>query len=138
MIEDLVKMHEEWRSKCINLIPSENVMSPRAREVFRSDLGHRYTSPDRFYAGTKYIDQILERGEKLAREVFGCKFADLRPLSGHVADLSLLMAFRGKSIACISESDGGVPGLLSGQRSERSGNQGSLPAVRSGGSQHRS
>ncbi|MHA1604441.1 MAG: hypothetical protein ACTSWF_07310, partial [Candidatus Freyarchaeota archaeon] len=88
-------------------IPSENVMSPRAREVLRSDLGHRYTSPDRFYAGTKYIDQILERGEKLAREVFGCKFADLRPLSGHVADLSLLMAFRGKSIACISESDGG-------------------------------
>ena len=111
MIEDLVKMHEEWRSKCINLIPSENVMSPRAREVLRSDLGHRYTSPDRFYTGTKYIDQILEEGEKLAKEVFGCKFADLRPLSGHVADLSLLMAFRGKSIACISESDGGYPGF---------------------------
>ncbi|MEX2704435.1 MAG: serine hydroxymethyltransferase [Candidatus Freyrarchaeum guaymaensis] len=111
MIEDLVKMHEEWRSKCINLIPSENVMSPRAREVLRSDLGHRYTSPDRFYTGTKYIDQILEEGEKLAKEVFGCKFADLRPLSGHVADLSLLMAFRGKSIACISESDRGYPGF---------------------------
>ncbi|MEX2724021.1 MAG: serine hydroxymethyltransferase [Candidatus Freyarchaeota archaeon] len=111
MIEDLVKRHEEWRSQCINLIPSENIMSPRARAVLSSDLGHRYTSPDKFYTGTKYIDQIIEEGEKLAKKVFRCKFADLRPISGHVADLSLLMAFRGKSMACIGEADGGYPGI---------------------------
>ncbi len=111
MIEDLVKKHEEWRSHCINLIPSENIMSPRARAMLSSDLGHRYTSPDKFYTGTKYIDQIIEEGENLAKKVFRCKFADLRPISGHVADLSLLMAFRGKSMACIGEADGGYPGI---------------------------
>ncbi len=35
MIEELlnlVKNHEQWRSEqCINLIPSENIMSPHAR-----------------------------------------------------------------------------------------------------------
>lgn len=111
MIEDLVKKHEEWRSKCINLIPSENVMSPKAHAALNSDIGHRYTSPDRFYTGTKYVDQIIEEGEKLAKEVFGCRFADLRPISGHVADLALLMAFRGKTMACIGEDDGGYPGI---------------------------
>jgi glycine hydroxymethyltransferase len=114
MIENLVKMHENWRSKCINLIPSENVMSPKARAALNSDLEHRYTSPDKFYTGTRYIDQIVEEGEKLAKEVFGCSFADLRPLSGHLADLALLMAFRGKSMACIGEADGGYPGISSG------------------------
>ncbi|MFB0562740.1 MAG: hypothetical protein ACETWM_16195 [Candidatus Lokiarchaeia archaeon] len=111
MIEDLVKKHEEWRSNCINLIPSENVMSPKAHAALNSDLGHRYTSPDKFYTGTKYIDQIIEEGEKLAKEVFECNFADLRPLSGHIADLALLMAFRGKSMACINELEGGYPGI---------------------------
>lgn len=113
MIEDLVKRHEEWRSNCVNLIPSENVMSPKAHAALNSDLGHRYTSPDKFYTGTKYIDQIIEEGEKLAKEVFECKFADLRPLSGHVADLALLMAFKGKSMACLNALEAGYPGISS-------------------------
>ncbi|MGQ9722042.1 MAG: hypothetical protein ACUVXA_12050 [Candidatus Jordarchaeum sp.] len=111
MIEELVRKHEEWRSNCINLIPSENAMSPKAHTALNSDLGHRYTSPDKFYTGTKYIDQIIEEGERLAKEVFRCKFADLRPLSGHVADLALLMAFRGKSMACVNDLEGGYPGI---------------------------
>jgi glycine hydroxymethyltransferase len=61
MIEELlylVKNHEQWRSEqCINLIPSENIMSPQARMLLSSDLAHWYTSPDRFYMGTNFIDE---------------------------------------------------------------------------------
>ena len=70
-ILDLVRRHEQWRGKnCINLIPSENVMSPAVRSLLSSDLGHRYTSRDRFYMGTRFLDEVEQCGVRLAKEVF--------------------------------------------------------------------
>ena len=38
-IISLVEKHERWRGQnCINLIPSENVMSPTVRSLLSSDL----------------------------------------------------------------------------------------------------
>ena len=109
-----IERHEEWRGKnCINLIPSENVMSPLVRSVLSSDLGHRYTSRDEFYAGTHFTDEIEWQGEELAKQVFGAKTADLRPLSGHIADLTVLGSFTKPHdvVMCVSASDGGYPGI---------------------------
>jgi glycine hydroxymethyltransferase len=109
-----VKNHEEWRGKnCLNLIPSENVMSPTVRSVLSSDLGQRYTSRDKFYMGTRLTDEIERQGEKLAEQVFGAETADLRPLSGHIADLTILALYAKPSslIMCVSPSDGGYPGI---------------------------
>lgn len=117
MIDDilsLVSRHEEWRGRnCLNLIPSENVMSPAVRILLSSELGHRYTSRDSFYRGTRFLDEIERYGEELAKEVFGAEVADLRPLSGHIADLTFLACFAkpGDVLMCISEEDGGYPGL---------------------------
>lgn len=113
-ILSLVKKHEGWRgNECVNLIPSENVMSPQARALLSSDLTHRYTSSYKFYMGTRFIDEIEEHGEKLAKEVFNAETADLRPLSGHVADLVFFANFtKPKDIVmCVSEADGGYPGM---------------------------
>jgi glycine hydroxymethyltransferase len=117
MIEEimsLVKKHEQWRLKeTINLIPSENVTSPAVRALLSSDFGHRYTSPDKFYMGTKFTDKIQLHGEQLAKDVFNSDVSDLRPLSGHIADLTFLASFtkpRDKVI-CISQADGGYPGI---------------------------
>jgi len=113
-IISLVEKHERWRvQNCINLIPSENVMSPTVRFLLSSDLGQRYTTRDRFYMGTRFIDEIEQYGEKLAREVFHSQTADLRPLSGHVADLIFLGCFsRPKdTFLCTSSDDGGYPGI---------------------------
>ncbi|MEM2337299.1 MAG: hypothetical protein QXD34_02475 [Candidatus Bathyarchaeia archaeon] len=110
----LVEKHEKWRGKeCLNLIPSENVMSPIVRGLLASELGHRYTARDRFYMGTKFIDEIEQYGEELAKEVFGAEIADLRPLSGHIADLTFLACFTkpGDTLMCLSPEDGGYPGL---------------------------
>ena len=113
-ILSLVEKHEQWRGKeCLNLIPSENVMSPAVRSLLASELGHRYTARDRFYMGTRFMDEIEQCGEKLAKEVFGAETADLRALSGHIADMIFLASFTkpGDVLMCVSPEDGGYPGL---------------------------
>ena len=111
---DLTRKHEQWRKEeCINLIPSENVMSHAVRALLSSELGHRYTSRDKFYMGTRFIDQIEQLGEELAKEVFRADTADLRPLSGHIADMIFLGSFANSNdtILCVSPADGGYPGI---------------------------
>jgi glycine hydroxymethyltransferase len=113
-ILNLVKNNEEWRGKqCLNLIPSENVMSPSARALLSSDLAHRYTSRDRFYMGTRFTDEIEQYGEKLAKDLFKAETADLRPLSGHIADLIVLanLTKQNDKLVCVSPDDGGYPGM---------------------------
>jgi len=113
-ILSMVKKHEQWRGhECINLIPSENVMSPQARALMSSDLAHRYTSTYKFYMGTRFTDEIEDYGEELAKKLFNAETADLRPLSGHIADLIFLATFakRRDTVVCVSEPDGGYPGM---------------------------
>jgi glycine hydroxymethyltransferase len=113
-ILNIVERHEQWREhECINLIPSENVMSPQARILLSSELTHRYTSSRKFYMGTKFVDEIERYGVKLAREVFNTETVDLRPLSGHMADLIFFANFtKAKDlVVCVSEADGGYPGM---------------------------
>jgi len=113
-IMSLVEKHELWRGQeTINLIPSENVMSPAVRALLSTELGHRYTSPDGFYMGTRFIDEIEQKGVELAKEVFNSETAELRPLSGHVADLTFLASFAKPKdkVLCVSPVDGGYPGI---------------------------
>ncbi len=113
-ILSLVEKHRDWRGKqCLNLIPSENVMSPAVRELLSSDLGHRYTARDHFYMGTSFIDEIEHCGEEIAKEVFRAETADLRPLSGHIADLIFLASFAKPKdvLMCVSPENGGYPGM---------------------------
>lgn len=113
-ILSLVEKHEEWRGKqCLNLIPSENVMSPAVRGLLSSELGHRYTARDRFYMGTRFTDEIEHYGEEIAKEVYRAETADLRPLSGHIADLIFLASFAKPNdvLMCVSPEDGGYPGI---------------------------
>lgn len=113
-IINLVEKHEQWRGReCINLIPSENVMSPHVRSLLSSEIGHRYTSPDRFYMGTQFVDEIETLGEETAKKLFKAKAADLRPLSGHIADWIFLanLTKRGDTFMCISPDNGGYPGI---------------------------
>ena len=88
-------------------------MSPMAHSLLSSDLEHRYTSRDGFYKGTRFIDQIEEYGEELAKNLFRSETAELRPLSGHIADLTFLACFTKSKdkVLCVSTEDGGYPGF---------------------------
>ncbi|MGC8896359.1 MAG: serine hydroxymethyltransferase [Candidatus Bathyarchaeia archaeon] len=112
----LVEKHEEWRGKqCLNLIPSENVMSPAVRSLLSSELGNRYTARHHFYMGTRFTDEIEQYGEEIAKDVFRAEVADLRPLSGHIADMIFLASFAksNDTLMCVSPEDGGYPGMWS-------------------------
>jgi glycine hydroxymethyltransferase len=110
----LLRAHEKWRVKsCLNLIVSENFTSPAVREMLSCELTNRYTAPDKFYMGTRYTDEIQAETENLAKQVFSAKYADVRPLSGHSADMILLSALTkpGDKIMVVGKQFGGYPGI---------------------------
>ncbi len=111
-VRNLTREHNKWFKESIPLIASENVMSPSAREVLNSDLNNRYAEGlpfKRYYQGNIFVDQIETLCEDLAKDVFSCKFADVRSTSGTVANLAVIMALtktRDK-MTTVALSDGG-------------------------------
>jgi len=138
-VPSLADRHDRWRrDSCLNLQPSENLLSPQVLRVLGSDLASRYTLPwkaeyhgsrlENAYGGTKYLDEIEGIGEQLAREVFGAEHATLKPLSGHVAAMLLLLSTTepGDRVLVVDAKHGGydgympeyVPDVLGGRRVE--------------------
>ncbi len=86
---DAIQRQEEWRSHCLNMIASENVLSPLALRALCSDFIARYAEGHpgaRYYEGTRYIDEIESRLEAEVKAVFRSTRADVRPVSGTVAN----------------------------------------------------
>lgn len=108
----------------MNLLPSENLLSPDVLRLLASDLAGRYSLPmrqvvhdspvDNAYRGTKYADKIEESGEELAKKLFTASFASLKPLSGHIAaELALLSCCsKGDTILVIHARHGGYDGYM--------------------------
>jgi glycine hydroxymethyltransferase len=112
-IRTLVLNHHKWRSQCLNLIASENVQSPLVREFMASDLQHRYTNYDeedpmkRKYAGSRFAREIDLHTIRLAKSVFSAKFAEIRAVSGQIADATVVNAFGKGPVMEISALNGG-------------------------------
>jgi glycine hydroxymethyltransferase len=89
----LTKEQNTWRrTETINLIASENVMSPLAEAVYMSDFMSRYAEGKpykRFYQGTKYVDEIESLAIELMNEATPAKNSDLRPISGTIANAAV-------------------------------------------------
>ncbi len=81
--------------------------------MFMTDLGNRYSAPDKFYRGTRFLDEVQALAEDVARRVFNARYADVRPLSGHTADMAVLLSLtqKGDSILTVDPQDGGYPGI---------------------------
>jgi glycine hydroxymethyltransferase len=108
----LVDEHHRWFEESIPLIASENVTSPRCREMLLTDFGHRYAEGwpgERLYAGTKYIDQVELIAIELLKELYGATFVDIRPVSGTTANIAAYTAFTeaGDTIMATSIPRGG-------------------------------
>ncbi|MDJ0274662.1 MAG: serine hydroxymethyltransferase [Nitrososphaerota archaeon] len=130
-----MREHHEFFASSIPLIASENVPSPAVREALASDLGNRYAEGypgERLYAGCRWIDSIEMLGIELAKEVFNAEYADLRPISGVMANLAAYTAFaepgdvmvalavpHGGHISHGKREWGGTAGTVRGLRVER-------------------
>ncbi|MDT7895093.1 MAG: serine hydroxymethyltransferase [Desulfurococcales archaeon] len=88
-IINLTIEHNTWRRSSLNLIPSENVMSPLAEAVYMCDMMHRYAEGRprrRLYQGLIYVDEVEELVMDLMSRLFGAKYVEPRPISGTIAN----------------------------------------------------
>ncbi len=112
----LRKEYERYRSSTLNLIPSENVLSPQVLEALASPMAGRYAGRPETYGGSHIFHELWEECEVLAERIFNCKASSVAPISGHVAAMMALDAFsrRGDNIGVISASSGGYKGYNEG------------------------
>jgi glycine hydroxymethyltransferase len=101
-ITRLVEMQEQWRSRqTINLIASENAQSPAVRAIQNSDFMARYAEGhpnkgdqvNRYYQGTRYIDQIETMAHDELLALAQCRQADVRPISGNAANTAVALGY---------------------------------------------
>ncbi len=121
-----LKDHHKWFENLIPLIASENIPSPAVREAIISDFGNRYAEGwpgERVYAGCVYIDDVEFECMKLAKKLFKAEFADVRPISGVVANLVIYSAFSNPGDVMLAPS---IPagGHISHGKKEHSGTAG--------------
>ncbi|RLG81597.1 MAG: serine hydroxymethyltransferase [Thermoprotei archaeon] len=94
---NLVVEHNIWRKRrCVNLIASENVMSPLAMLFYMNDMMHRYAEGKpfkRFYQGLKFVDEVEVTTMKIIGDLLETEYVDLRPISGTTANASAFRTF---------------------------------------------
>jgi glycine hydroxymethyltransferase len=110
-IEDAVDAHHRYFAESLPMIASENLISPLARELLLADFQDRYAEGlpgERYYQGNQWVDQVEVRVTDLAKRLFACRHADVRPISGTNANLAVLFALTrpGDAIASVALSDG--------------------------------
>ena len=131
----MIDRHHKLFRHAIPLIASENIPSPAVREALACDFGNRYAEGwpgERLYAGCRYIDEVEEIALELAKKVYEAEFADVRPISGVMANLVAYTVFTkpgdlmialpipyGGHISHGKEKWGGTAGVVRGLKVDR-------------------
>ncbi len=110
-----VRRNEEWRGRqCINLLAPEAPTSPTVRALLASEAGTRAAeghigSVNRWFAGTKYIDEIEALCVQLLKKVFRARYADHRLVASMIGNLAVYTALTepGDVIMSIAQPFGG-------------------------------
>ena len=94
-IRKQAKLNNEFFADSLPMIASENVLSPLCREMLITDFHGRYAegSPGkRYYEGCKFFDNVEIKAMELAKKLFNCSYADVRPTAGTTANIGILKA----------------------------------------------
>lgn len=79
----------------IELIPSENFVSPAVLEALGSICTNKYSEGypgKRYYGGNQWIDKIEQLAIDRAKQIFGAEHVNVQPLSGAPANLAVYTA----------------------------------------------
>lgn len=79
----------------IELIASENFVSPAVMEAMGSPLTNKYAEGypgKRYYGGCEFVDIVENLARERAKELFGAEFANVQPHSGASANLAVFFA----------------------------------------------
>jgi len=116
-IERIIAEEDTWRqTQTINLIASENTPSEAVQRVQVSDFMGRYAEGhpnegdkvNRYYQGTRYIDEIERMATQEILDLFRVRQADVRPISGNAANTAIAMGWlRGGDTVVANSTDAG-------------------------------
>jgi glycine hydroxymethyltransferase len=94
-VYEIIKREEARQKEGIELIASENYVSPAVLTAMGSILTNKYSEGypgKRYYGGNEIIDQVETLAIERAKELFGAEHVNVQPLSGSPANLAVYMA----------------------------------------------
>ncbi len=111
-IRKQAKLNNELFASSLPMIASENVLSPLCREMLVTDFHGRYaegTPGKRYYEGCELFDKVEIKAMELAKKLFNCNYADVRPTSGTTANIAVLKALiKPGETACVLDLANGA------------------------------
>lgn len=112
---DAVARNARWRGdECLNLLAPEAPMSPTVRALLAAEVGQRaaegHIGPaNRWFAGTRYIDEIEALCVELLKRVFNARYADHRLVASMIGNMTVYAALTepGDAIMSVTQPFGG-------------------------------
>lgn len=94
-ISELIKKEENRQLHGIELIASENFVSPQVLAALGSVLTNKYAEGypgARYYGGCEVVDQVEQLAIDRICQLFGAEYANVQPHSGAQANMAVFMA----------------------------------------------
>ena len=91
-VADAITAEFERQSSHIELIASENWVSPAVMSAMGSVMTNKYAEGypgKRYYGGCECVDVVEELARERAKELFGCEYANVQPHSGAQANMAV-------------------------------------------------
>ena len=91
-IADIITEEFDRQSDHIELIASENWVSPAVMSTMGSILTNKYAEGypgKRYYGGCEVVDKAEELARERAKELFGCEYVNVQPHSGAQANMAV-------------------------------------------------
>src|SRR5205085_7966715 len=95
-IADLIEKEIQRQNEGLELIASENFVSPAVMEAMVSPLTNRYAEGlpgRRYYGGCEVVDKVEQLAIDRAKQLFGADHANVQPHSGAQANAAVFLAF---------------------------------------------
>ncbi|HZL38095.1 MAG TPA: serine hydroxymethyltransferase [Tepidisphaeraceae bacterium] len=111
-VAELMARELQRQESTLELIASENHVSRAVLEAAGSVLTNKYAEGypgKRYYGGCQYYDEIETLAIERAKQLFGCRYANVQPHSGANANLAAFMAMMqpGDSFISLNLASGG-------------------------------
>jgi len=93
---EIIEKEEKRQNEELELIASENYVSPAVLEAMATVLTNKYSegySGKRYYGGNYNIDEIETLAIERAKQLFKAEHVNVQPLSGSPANAAVYMAF---------------------------------------------
>ena len=111
-IFSIIQKEKKRQEEGLEMIPSENFVSPAVLEALGSILTNKYSegyAGNRYYGGCEFIDKVEQLAIDRAKQLFGAEHVNVQPLSGAPANIAVYLALLkpGETILGMELSHGG-------------------------------